>query len=174
MKLPRIMSAFDQPIIGRMQDVRVAQPALGAPWSFTLPGGFAYRLALGYARLQSGALVGNREASLAIYDGDGNLRGRFRGGGNTSAKETIDLTYAAGVPSSTVGNPSVQHIAVPSVWLPGGWRYASLSTESSAEDQYSNVRLWLAEAFDPDPSIAPGSDVLDERTWDQVGMLMGS
>lgn len=141
---------------GDYREMLVPSPAAGAEWSFTLPSGYWWLLALGRAVLTTSAAVATRASGLQIANGDGTRFYATNPGATVAATLAQEVSYSAGGPQGPAGAAAVATIDVPEVILPGGWRVGSLTQALDVADQYSGVRLYLLQLYDDSPDEAPG------------------
>ena len=156
---------------GTMVDVAVANPAAGKDWSYTLPGGYSYRWVLGYAKFKTGAENLGQQLGVRILDGDQHSRCCVMSGIAPGINQTREVGYALGLATGPESTFLGAGIPLPDVWLPGGWTIKSFSGPLGVADQYSEVRLWLAQAYDPEPGEAAGELLQPPLTWDEIGVL---
>lgn len=166
-----LRDSYGATLRGTTVDVAVQKPAEGKEWSFTLPGGYSYRWVLGYADFVAGEQIVNREAGFTILDGDGNRRYFQQSPCPIAQFLTQGIGYGIGGVLANYSGQRSPSLCIPAVWLPGGWRLASLTNRIESKDQYQNVRLLLEQAYDPEPGEAAGELHGAELTWDQLGVL---
>ena len=142
---------------GIHREISVPSPAAGAEWSFTLPSGYDYLVALGRATFVASAAAATRTPGFQISNGDGLQFYASQPGTSVAATLTQTVSYSTDGAQGPSGASAVNTIDVPEVILPGGWRIGSLTGLIDAADQYSAIRLYLLQLYDKAPGVAPGS-----------------
>lgn len=155
-RLPRFSGSDAAPYIGQRRERFPAVPAPGADWSFTLPSGADYQLLLATATLTTSAAVANRFPTIAFQNGDGLTF--FRSVDNTAITATTAASISFGPDVTTGAGNSGQLVTIstPFVILDAGWRIAALTGGLDVADQWSAIRLYLAELDDLETIEAPG------------------
>ena len=159
---PRTRSRSGDPVHGSYRDQFIANPAAGKDWSYQLPGGYAYRIGLGFATLTCSAQVAKREPGFQVLDGDGLVRYRTSGRARGEAAAVIFVGYSSDGPQAGGGEGFGIGVGIPSLILPAGWEVGSWTGAIQTEDQYSTVRLWIEQLWDTDPHAAPGGAIEEE------------
>ena len=144
---PLFLTIYDKVIRGVRRVVNVPQPAAGAEWSVTVPGGVQWRINLAVGELQTSAVAGGRIVGLEVAEP-----------GSTPVVYYFQFTMgasAAWVFQWVIGSPAyptatnVDHplMGIGPYWIPGGSTVASSTRNADAGDQWSNVRLVVEEAY---------------------------
>ncbi len=127
------------------QRVNVTQPAAGVDWSAQVPGGVLWVVQGFRATLTTAVAVGNRRARLSIGDGADEL--------GAQAQISVDVTASlvatfggllGGVPGR-VAAATLATCGLPFIYLQPGWTFGISTENLQAADQWSAVRLWVAE-----------------------------
>lgn len=135
-------------------DQLVPNPPAGKDWSFTVPGGFWFRLRAGTATLKISSQAGERgKPEWQVKDGAGNVRARGMPLSEIIiAPRTYTIFYD---PSYNIGNNEgifTRPVHVPDIWIPPGWSVGSFTFDQTnglqSEDQYSGIRLWAQMPLD--------------------------
>lgn len=130
---------------GVQREIRLDPPAPGADWTFQVPAGTWCRPILARARLVTSAAVANRVPVLTLADGDALAVWQCAPQAAQAATATVDYSAAdsgAG-PSAVLGGVAI--LPLPSVWLPAGWSVRIVTAAIDAADQWSAIRLVIAE-----------------------------
>lgn len=141
---------------GQRRDLIVANPAQGADWSLTFPGGWKYRLLLVTWTLVTSAQAGERGPSLQVKDGDGNVRLQVADTGTTGVSKTARVSVGRGLSSQASSSGTAFTMAAPSVFFDAGWSLNSLTINVQTEDQLSGIRVLWEELADPYPGFPFG------------------
>lgn len=144
------------PYVGQRRERLIPNPAEGADWTFTLPAGAAYQLLLATATLTTGAEAGNRFPTLAFQNGDSLTF--FRTVDSTAIPTGIaaSISFGPDISTATGNSGQLATIALPFLILDAGWKITAITSGLLAKDQWSSIRLYLAELDDIDPARAPG------------------
>lgn len=132
-------------LIGTQKIVNVPQPATATDWTYTLPGGYFYRLLAGTFVFTASAVASNRISMTQVTDGVNVL---FRTGNNAAqvASTTNYWTIAVGVSGSiAVQNAGSTVSPFAPVWMHPSYVIQSFSTNLQAGDQFSQIVLWLEQ-----------------------------
>lgn len=132
-------SGGTQQIIATSSQV-IASPAAGAEVLITVPAGVNWRIASLLMQFTTSAVVANRQLFATLNDAAGHVF--FRGGNpsNFVAGITLFSSYAAGGPQvPSVTNQGDSLLFLPSVWLPPGYTFNTVTRAIDVGDQYSNI-----------------------------------
>lgn len=134
--------------INGVQEVKkVASPAAGADWTYTVPGGYWQRLLGGSARLVTSAVVATRQAWIQYTDGTNVLTASSTTGGMT-AGATWKLFISGGpVAGNGVATANFELLALPGIWLQPGYTIGTVTNLIDVGDQWSSIVLWV-ESWD--------------------------
>ena len=161
-------------LVGQYRDIRLPNPPAGKDWKLTLEGGYWWQPQLIAGTLTTVGGAETRQVFLQTLDGDGNVRGSLQPQRGVIAGATNRCTWQRQTYSPTIF--SAGDVASPMwpIWLPAGWALAASTLHLEATDQWTNVQLWLAAAYDDEPGRAPGAGHADGVTWDQLGVALAS
>ena len=120
----------------------VASPAAGADWSTTVPAGHLWRLFSVTAQLVTSAAVANRQPVLVLGDGT-NPFAYLTAPAVQAAGATVIYTWAN--VDTFVALGARQVAALPDLELPPGWTIGVATALLDAADQWSAVRIGLAD-----------------------------
>lgn len=164
--LPRFLSREGRPLPGVKRAVPVPQPAAGAEWTVTVPGGRQWRIIGGAAQLVASAAVANRRPGLALGD-ESSTVARTVSALQVQAGATALLGY---LPDSGVTAPpgadTVGLVPAWDAWLPGGFVISSLTVGLQAGDQYGLVALMVEELYLDDQELT----ILEEERLAALGL----
>lgn len=134
-------------VVGILQTLKVTTPAAGAEWTFTLPGGYYYRLLGGSALFTTSAAVANRTVGIQMTDGVNLLASGIVAVAFT-ASLAVQVTYApSGAGGGILGTKPAVNIGPPNLWLQGNWVVQSITSNIDVADAYTKVLL-LFECLD--------------------------
>lgn len=151
--LPRFLSRDGLILPGEKRVIQVGQPAAGAEWSVTVPGGRQWFIIGGLAILTTSAVVANRRPGFQASDGTTTYL-QAVGLVQVAASQFARLGYGPHLTASVQGAAdAVENIVTPYGWLPPGSVLQSLTLNLSAGDQYSAVALFVEECWLDDQEI---------------------
>jgi hypothetical protein len=133
--------------VGIQNVQKVTTPAAGAEWTFTLPGGYYYRVLSGTATFTTSAAVANRSCGVQVTDGANVI---WAAANSTAIAASLTsrpaYTYAS-ITNNVGGAKGALNVMVPAYWLPPGYVISSQTTNMDVADTYTAVVLFL-EQFD--------------------------
>jgi hypothetical protein len=120
----------------------VTTPVAGSEWTFTLPGGYYWRLLTGQATLITSGTVANRFPGIQLNDSNVNLF-TLEAQAAVVAGSAVTVTYVGGalVAPSVVNTPDLL-IGAPAGWLEQGYIIRSITPGLQAGDAYAAINLW--------------------------------
>lgn len=121
----------------------ITQPAAGAQFSVTVPGGRAWLVRSVHFRLVTDATAGTRGARIEV-ETQGVVVLQMLAGAGQGASLTRDYTFARGLASAERDTIINAPIVDPLLLLPADV-ISSAVVSMAAGDQISNVRLWVVE-----------------------------
>lgn len=135
-----------------IRTVRVPQPAAGADWSFTIPGGSVMHVRAIRAALVTSAVVANRRPVLTITDGNDTVA-EVSVASSFTATQTASQSWLINVGAQLAGlGGNGNYAPLPDLWLPAGSVVSVVTAGIDAGDQWSAIRLWvwdfLTQPFD--------------------------
>lgn len=155
-RVPRFSGSEAAPYVGQRRERIVPNPAAGKDWSFTLPAGAGYQLLLATATLVTSAQAGKRFPTLAFQNGDALTFFRTVDSAEVAPSQTASISFGPDVTTATGNSGDLVTIGTPFVILDAGWSIAAITSALQTEDQWSAIRLYMAELHDVDPAAAPG------------------
>ena len=127
---------------GDLQPIGITQPAAGADFSYTLPGGGVYLFKSLNFQVASSATAGNRVVRVTFTHG-GLLLCELSGSINHTASQTIRYSFFPGATREiTLAQVTCQAAPV-DFFLPGGTIIASSVANIQASDQISAIGLYV-------------------------------
>ena len=130
-------------LTGIQQIVKVPQPAAGAEWTDTLPGGYFYRVLGGSAVYTTSAAVASRLLGTQLSDGASNVVSLWNATAMTAGLAVqVGYTPSGGAGGGNIQGPVVT-LVLPAVWLPQNYIIRSTTLNKDVADQYSSVVIWL-------------------------------
>ena len=134
--------------------ILVANPAAGAEWSITVPGGVSWIVCTLMSRLVTDATVANRSPVLALNDGSNDVA-RLPSAGVQAASLNQRHSWARGFsPAAATANAVEFCSGLPLAPLPANMILKSSTVQLAAGDQYSGVALYVIQ--------------VRERTWQEL------
>ena len=140
----------ESPYVRVRQAIPVAQPAAGADWTLTVPGGHLYvPLALGFT-LATSAAVANRLVRLGWGDG---VRSTFTVPYSNVQAASLTWHYSA-VPDVNAYGVGTEFLApLPPVTLPAAWTIGTRSQLLDAADQFSSIFVHVIDVWVRDGAL---------------------
>lgn len=143
--------------------VSVPQPAAGADWSVTVPGGHTWAPVTIAGQLLTSAAVATRAVRLTFGDGNAPFVD-LPSAATQAASLTRKYSYwPTAEPVATAGDIET---AIPPLVLPAGWTIASATDLLDVADQWSAVKLHVIDTW-----IRQGDINIDELPDIIVGLV---
>lgn len=120
---------------------RGVQPAAGAAFTLTVPGGEVWRVIAAQATLVTSAVVANRTPRFAVLDNDSNEVFRSITASSVSAGNTNTTQWATGFGNAISGAQGGQTAPLPDLFLDAGTQIQLTAGALDAGDQIQNVSL---------------------------------
>lgn len=117
----------------------IPDPAAGATYTYTVPGGRMVSLATVHAKLVTSATVASREPRLLLADNDGIEWARIPWTTAVAASGTVVLTWARGIGTSLTGADTSALLPLPDLLLMPGHQITVDVGAIDAGDQLSEL-----------------------------------
>jgi hypothetical protein len=143
MTLPGVEPTFSR--------IRIAAPAPGNDWTYTIPSGTWIRLLAAFATLTTSSTVATRYAGAAVYDTAGVKIGGMEvpSPGSITASLTQKLLFMRAHVWDAAGylgnNQQTAAINFPSVPIQPNYRISSSTPGMQPGDEYSTIQLWVQQ-----------------------------
>lgn len=122
----------------------VANPAAGADWTATVPGGHVWQLLAVRARLTTSAAVANRQPDLILTDGALEIARvppvAVQAAGGARVYTWADVDFGLQLGSTALG-------PLPAIRLASAWSVGTATALIDAADQWDQVRLLLVDTM---------------------------
>lgn len=151
--MPRFLSREGHILPGEKRIVTVAQPAAGAGWAVTVPGGRQWRIQGATAQLVTDAVAANRLPIVTLSD-QTTTWWRVGVDVNIPASTTQLLSLGAGPQvggSEVAGFPIT--LPLPDMYLPAGTQLTVTTTAEDVGDQWSAIAVMIEEVWMDDQMI---------------------
>lgn len=123
----------------------ITSPAAGTEWSYTLPGGYFYRILSGTALFTSSAAVANRFPALQLTDG-ANLLWCFNCPVAVTASQTARVVYSPSSYTQNVTGPKGDlPVFAPNMWIPPNYVLSSSTPAIDVADTYTKIVFWFEQ-----------------------------
>lgn len=132
---------------GAVRAVTGTDPAAGVEISETVPTNARWRLLSLLAALVTDATVANREAALVVDDGTNN-QVRAPAGVNHAASLTRTYNFHPWANRFTIAQDATITPPIPDLWLPGGFRIQTITTNLQAGDNWGAPQLLIEELIE--------------------------
>lgn len=133
-----------------VKPIKIANPAPGADWTTTVPGGVVWELLSITGLLTASATVANRNPSWRISDQDNNLIFRYASGGQITATQGGTYTSSVGLGNVITTQGIQAPLPSPPIPILAGWKIAVITSGIDATDQWSGVFLVVREWSESD------------------------
>lgn len=152
--MPRFLAREGRILPGEKRVVAVANPAAGAGWSVTVPGGRQWRIQGGVALLTTDAVVANRIPQITLSDQT-----------TTWWDASVDVNIPASTPQrfsfGALGVPGAAQtpgdaiiVPLPDMFLPAGTQLAAITTAEDVGDQWTGIALMVEECWLDDQMLS--------------------
>lgn len=151
--MPRFLSREGRVLPGVKRVITVPQPAAGAGWAVTVPGGRQWRVQGGAALLTTDATAANRLPVVQLSD-QTSVWWDVAPDASVPASTAQRFSLGAGVAqggANVAGFPIV--LPLPDMFLPAGTRLAVTTTAEDVNDQWSAVALMVEESYLDDQEL---------------------
>lgn len=144
-----LMRALAHPLTDDLQQrtIPVVQPAAGAQWSFTVPGGVVWVVRAIGATLTTSAVAGTRTVGVEVTDGNVGVAGAVHS--RTLAASLTQrfywMTEYSASPAGAAGG--IASDSYPIMPMPAGWTLTSKAAAFDVGDQWSNVQLLVTQLY---------------------------
>lgn len=122
--------------------LRPAAPAAGADWLVTVPAGHLYRIRSIAAILTTSAAVANRQANLAIGDGESTF---ITVPANAVQAASLAWTYGWWPLAVALQTGLALEAPLPDLQLMAGWTIGSAVGAIDVADAWTNIRLLIED-----------------------------
>lgn len=146
-----------------IQEVDVANPAVGVDFSSVVPAGLAWELLSVYAELTTSAVVANRFPNVRVRNQNGRTVARFGTPTGQPASATWRYTAAAGLGAYDSTSFAVIPLPVPPILLLPGWQIDSNTAGLDVGDQWANVTVVVRQWSLVD--VASAAQWLAKQDW---------
>lgn len=169
----RLLSSEARVLIGVKGIVTVPNPAAGVDWSQEVPGGEQWRILAGQYTFTTSAAVANRLATFIVTVDGARV---WRGWDNTTIAAGNSNTYTLVEQSAAVvpnhGN-GLGWMPFPSVWLPPGATFGSLTGSLDVLDTLTNINLYVERVYLTDQQLGMLADEREHDIEDAIKTLHG-
>lgn len=150
----RFLSHTGKVLPGVRRVVQVPEPAAGADWTVTVPGGMQWYILSGTATLTTSATVDNRQPVITeTVDGVTIWPGLQSLSFGASTTKVIPVLLDGGFVSGAATEGDI-FLAAPSNLLPPGTVIASDTALLQVGDQWSAISLWVEEVYVTDNQLS--------------------
>lgn len=150
----RFLSHTGQVLPGVRRLIPVADPAAGADWTVTVPGGVQWKIIGGYAALTASATTADRLAyTYVTIDGYGVVYAYSTSAVVASTSGHYTITSDPAVVAAGI-NSDAQSLVYPSVYFPESTEIGTNTLNLEEGDQWSQIVLWIEEVYVTDPQLS--------------------
>lgn len=146
-------SRFDVPFL---KQVPIASPAVGTDWRHICPGQGIQRIVAIRALFTAAAVAVTRLPALVLSDGSDDYASVPANAGVTTGLATLFSTFPGAVGAGVAAGPQLWSAPTDGWLLLPGWSLRTVTAAIDAGDQWSAIRIWLAEyPTGPEVRITP-------------------
>lgn len=128
-----------------LKQASVGNPAAGVDWRYTCPGIGVQRVVALQATFTASAAAANRFPSLTLSDGSNDFATAPINAAVTANLATIISTFPGAGGQGVAAGPQLWAAPHDGWMLLPGWSIRTVTTAIDAADQWSAIRLWVAE-----------------------------